>query len=186
MPSDPGQPALKSPIGPADHVQGPPAAAVELVEYGDFQCPHCSKAAAVVDQLRAEFGDRVRFAFRHFPLGKIHPLARKAAEAAEAAGAQGKFWEMHDALFAAAPAIAGPGLSRLAGELGLDVARFDADLTAGTYVDRVQADVSGGARSGVNGTPTFFVNGRRHAGGYAKDGLRVAMLAVLSADAGPT
>ena len=179
MPSDPSRPPLKAPIGPDDHVQGPAGAEVELVEYGDFQCPHCSKAAAVVNDLRTELGDRMRFAFRHFPLGKIHPLARKAAEAAEAAAAQGKFWEMHDALFAAAPAIDGPDLPRIAGGLGLDVARFDAEMAACTYADRVQADVSAGARSGVNGTPTFFVNGLRLSGGYARNGLRIAVINAL-------
>jgi len=167
---------LKPPLGPDDHVQGPAGdGVVDLVEYGDFQCPHCVRAAAVVTRLRAEHGDRVRFAFRHFPLARLHPLARAAAEASEAAAAQGAFWPLHDLLFARAPAVSVPHLLACAAELGLDVARFESELSAGVHGPRVQRDVGTGARSGVNGTPTFFVNGRRINGSYEFERLLAAI-----------
>ena len=170
-------PTLKPPIGDDDHVQGPPGGdgVLELVEYADFQCPHCIRAAAVAVQLRAELGDRLRFAFRHFPLARRHPLARKAAEAAEAAAAQGAFWPMHDLLLKRAPALDDPHLLSYAAELGLDVARFESELSAGVHGPRIQRDVSSGARSGVNGTPTFFVHGRRYNGAYDRDSLMDAL-----------
>ncbi len=163
---------LKPPASDRDHVQGPPSALIELVEYGDFECPHCGRAAISVAQLRAELGDQLRFVFRHFPLSKMHPHARKAAQAAEAAGAQGYFWEMHDLLFKNAPALAQEDLPRYASQLPIDIARFDAELTGDVYAERVQEDVSSGVRSGVNGTPTFFINGVRHNAGYSLEELR--------------
>jgi protein-disulfide isomerase len=168
-------PSLRPPIGDNDHIRGPADASIELVEYGDFECPHCGKAAVIVNQLIAELGDRLRFAYRHFPLSKIHPHARKAAQASEAAAAQGRFWEMHDLMFAKAPALEVPKLIEYAGELGLDVPRFEQELTSDTWADRVQSDIAGGVRSGVNGTPTFFINGQRHNRGYEITALREAM-----------
>ena len=142
-------PTLRPPVGPGDHVQGPPVGigvgagtgVVELVEYADFQCPHCVKAAAVVTRLRAERGDRLRFAFRHFPLARLHPLARAAAEAGEAAAAQGAFWPMHDLLFARAPALDVPHLLAYAAELGLDADRFDRELSGGVHAARVLGEL---------------------------------------------
>ena len=171
---------LKPPVSDRDHIQGTPSALIELVEYGDFECPHCGRAAAAVAQLRDELGDQLRFVFRHFPLAKMHPHARKAAQAAEAAAAQNQFWQMHDLLFKGAPALSLPDLLRYAEELQLDVARFESELASDLYAPRVQEDVSSGVRSGVNGTPSFFVNGVRHNGGYSfeelRDGLGVAGL----------
>jgi protein-disulfide isomerase len=167
--------SLRPAITESDHIRGPIDAAIQLVEYGDFECPHCSKAAAVVNQLIAELGTRLCFVYRQFPLSKIHPHARKAAQAAEAAGAQGRFWEMHDLLFVKAPALEVARLVEYAGQLGLDVARFESELTSDAWAPRVQADIAGGVRSGVNGTPTFFINGQRHNRGYELTVLREAM-----------
>ena len=170
---------LKPPVGADDHVQGPAGeGVVELVEFGDFQCPHCVRAAAVVNQLRADRGDRLRFAFRHFPLSRLHPLARAAAAASEAAADQGAFWPMHDLLFARAPALAEPDLLAYAAELGLDAGRVAAELAGNVHGPRVQRDVGSGARSGVNGTPTFFINGRRYTGAYDHEALAAALEAV--------
>jgi protein-disulfide isomerase len=155
-----------------DHIKGLVDAPMELVEYGDFECPHCGRAAVVVNELTAELGDRLRFAFRHFPLSKMHPHARLAAQAAEAAAAQGKFWEMHDLLFAKASALEPQNLVEYAVLLELDIVRFESELTAEKYASRVQEDVAGGVRSGVNGTPTFFINGKRHNGAYSLEALR--------------
>ncbi len=171
---------LKPPVGPDDHVQGPAVGdggpgVAELVEYGDFQCPHCVRAAGVISRLRAERGDRLRFAFRHFPLSRLHPLARAAAEASEAAAARGQFWPAHDLFFARAPALTVPDLLAYTTELGLDAGRVAAELAAGVHGPRVQRDVGSGARSGVNGTPTFFVNGRRHGGPYDLAALAAAL-----------
>ena len=172
---------LKPPVGDDDHVQGTAGdGVVDLVEYGDFQCPHCVRAAAVVNQLRAGLGDRLRFAFRHFPLSRLHPLSRPAAEASEAAAARGAFWPMHDLLFARAPALDLPHLLTYAAELGLDAAAVESELAAGTHGRRVQRDVGTGARSGVNGTPTFFVNGQRHNGPYDVAALRAAIDAAVT------
>jgi protein-disulfide isomerase len=169
---------LKPPLSERDHVLGSPTAGAELVEYGDFECPHCARAAVVVEQLRAELGGQLRFAFRHFPLAKMHPHARKAAQATEAAavqGGHGKFWEMHNVLFRNPSAMDLPHLLDYAGQMQLDVGRFESELHADTYAARVQEDITSGVRSGVNGTPTFFINGKRHNGGYDIDALRAAI-----------
>jgi protein-disulfide isomerase len=163
---------LKPPVSDRDHILGPSKALFELVEYGDFECPHCARASVAVAELRAEMGEQLRFVFRHFPLAKMHPHARKAAMAAEAAGAQGMFWQMHDLLFQNASALSIADLIRYATDLGLDVARFELELSSDVYAPRVQEDVSSGVRSGVNGTPTFFINGVRHNAGYTVDDLR--------------
>jgi protein-disulfide isomerase len=163
---------LQPKLSDRDHIKGPRNAPLELVEYGDFECPHCGRAAIVVNQLTAELGDRLQFAFRHFPLAKMHPHARKAAMASEAAGAQGKFWEMHDMLFANAGKLAMPDLIAYASVLELDVARFEAEILDDTYAARIQEDVASGVRSGVNGTPSFFINVVRHNGGYTIESLK--------------
>jgi protein-disulfide isomerase len=169
----PPSPRLKVAVTELDHVLGPADAPVEVVEYGDFECPHCGRAAVVVTRLRAELGDRFKYVFRHFPLSKMHPHARKAAEAAEAAGASGKFWEMHDLLFANPSALTIADLVRYGDQLGVDIA---ADLAADTWSPRVREDLSSGVRSGVNGTPSFFIDGVRHNGGYDFDSLRAAIM----------
>jgi protein-disulfide isomerase len=155
-----------------DHIKGLRTAPLELVEYGDFECPHCGRAAIVVNQITVELGDRLQFAFRHFPLAKMHPHARKAAMASEAAASQGKFWEMHDLLFASAGKLTMPDLISYATKLELDVPRFEAEILNDMYTPRIQEDVASAVRSGVNGTPTFFINGVRHNGGYTIEQLR--------------
>ena len=155
--------AILSPaISARDHAQGPADAPLTLVEYGDFECPHCGRAHPIVKAVQKHFGKRLRFVFRNFPLGTLHPNAERAAEAAEAAGAQGRFWEMHDALFEHQRALDDEHLGAYADTIGLDRARFDRELAAGTHTARVKEDFLSGVRSGVNGTPTFFINGLRH------------------------
>jgi protein-disulfide isomerase len=147
-------------------VQGPADAPVTLLEYGDYQCPYCGAAHPVVKALQRHLGDNLRFAFRHFPLSTIHEYAEQAAESAEAAGAQGKFWEMHDTLFENQPALDYESLLGYAEELGLDLERFATELENEVYAPRVKEDFISGVRSGVNGTPTFFINGVRHEGSF--------------------
>jgi len=157
---------LKPPVGASDHVQGPAKAPVTLVEYGDYECPYCGEAYPVVKALQKRLGEQMRFVFRNFPLAEAHPHAEHAAEAAEAAGAQGKFFEMHDLLYENQDALDDEDLVRYAKALDLDVPRFIKEMKAGTHVERVRADFSSGVRSGVNGTPTFFINGVRHDGPF--------------------
>jgi protein-disulfide isomerase len=149
-----------------DHKQGPAEAAVTLVEYGDYECPHCGRAYPIVEELRQNFGDRLRFVFRNFPLTQVHAHAEMAAEAAEAAGAQGRFWEMHEALFTHQNALDTSHLVQYAGRLRINAAQLGEALTAHTFRDRVREDFMSGVRSGVNGTPTFFINSVRHDGPF--------------------
>jgi len=149
-------------VGAGDHILGPPGAAVTLVEYGDFECEFCGRAYPELKRLLKQVGGKVRFVFRHFPIPEEHPHAQHAAEVAEAAAAQGKFWEMHDLLYTHQSALADEDLLRYARELGLDVARVQRDLGAHTHATHVRQDFMGGVRSGVSGTPRFFINGRRH------------------------
>ena len=153
---------LTPPVGKRDHVQGPSTAAVTLVEYGDYQCPFCGDTYPIVKRLQKHFGDQLRVAFRNFPLSRIHAYAQRAAEAAEAAGAQGKFWEMHDHLFEHQQALDAENLTRAAGLLGLDKVRFNREVAERVYADRVQQDIDSGNQSGVGGTPTIFINGVRN------------------------
>ncbi|MGA7870252.1 MAG: thioredoxin domain-containing protein [Candidatus Binatus sp.] len=157
---------LKPPVGANDHVQGPAKAPVTLVEYGDYECPYCGEAYPIVKALQERLGDQLRFVFRNFPLGEAHPHAEHAAEAAEGAGAQGKFWEMHDLLYENQDALEDEDLARYARALHLDVPRFVKEMTGHAQAERVREDFSSGVRSGVNGTPTFFVNGVRHDGPF--------------------
>ncbi len=148
-----------------DHIRGPQDASVTLVEYGDLECPYCGQAEPVVRQLLADFGD-LRYVWRHLPLSDVHPHARQAAEATEAASEQGAFWPMHDHLMEHQDALRLPDLVRAAKDLGLDVERFVADMNRHVGVGRIDADVDGADLSGVSGTPTFFINGRRQYGSY--------------------
>jgi protein-disulfide isomerase len=154
---------LAMPVGERDHARGPAGAPVTLVEYGDFECPFCGMAYPAVKELRRRLGARLRVVFRHFPRPE-HPHARHAAEAAEAAAAQGRFWEMHDALFEHQQALDDEQLVRYAAELGLDADRVRRELAEHRHRDRVQEDVLSGIHSGAHGTPTFFVNGVLHDG----------------------
>ena len=149
-----------------DHIRGPRAETLTLVEYGDFECPHCGQAEPAIRQLLRDFGGDVRFVFRHLPLTDVHPNAQLAAEAAEAAGAQGKFWEMHDLLFTHQAALELSDLLEYARELRLDVDDFERDLRTRRYARRVARDTASAAEAGVAGTPTFFIDGRRHYGAF--------------------
>jgi Na+:H+ antiporter, NhaA family len=157
---------LSPPVDPArDHVRGGADAPVTLVEYGDFQCPYCGEAYPVVNELVERFGDQLRLVFRHMPLADLHPRAPFAAEAAEAAGAQGRFWEMHDRLFEHQHELSDEELRAHAAAVGVeDGARFDAELRDGIHAARVEEDLQSGSRSGVPSTPRFFVNGVIHLG----------------------
>jgi protein-disulfide isomerase len=162
-PSPAPAPALAAPVDAADHAIGPPEAPVTLVVYGDYECPYTLLLMPAVTGLINHFGERLRFVFRHFPLRK-HPHAALAAEAAESAAAQGRFWDMHVALFAGQDALEPADLVRYATELGLDVPRFEADLAAHVHRARVERDLESGRRSGVGGTPTEFLNGALYEG----------------------
>lgn len=162
---------LAVPVGPTDHIDGRPDAAVTLVEYGDYQCPVCGAAYPIVNRIREVLADRLRFVYRHFPLSQIHPNAFHAAEAAEAAGAQGMFWEMHDMLFENQQALDDRNLLKYAAALDLDLDRFADDMASGTFAEKIREDFLGGVRSGVNGTPTFFINDVRHDGPWDQHSL---------------
>ncbi len=178
-------PDLTDPVDPVrDHVRGAADAPVTLVEYGDYECPHCGRAAPTVHQLLEAFEGQVRFVFRHLPLTDVHPNAALAAEAAEAAGAQGAFWPMHDALFAHQDALQIADLVRYAEELGLDARRFEADLRDGRFGSRVAQDVNSAEKAGVAGTPTFFINEVLHRGGYDRASLEEALNRVLESALG--
>jgi protein-disulfide isomerase len=147
-----------------DHALGPADAPVTLVQYGDYECPDCAAVHPIVKRLRATMGDRLRFVFRNFPQNNVHAHAAVAAQAAESAAAQGKFWPMHDLLYAHQATLADHSMDEFALKLGLEIYKFNADLSAERYARRVQADFAGGQRSGVTGTPTFFINGARYTG----------------------
>jgi protein-disulfide isomerase len=166
---------LHAPVTQADHIRGNANAAVTLVEYGDYQCPHCAAAEAEVHLLMRQYGREVRLVFRHFPLSEIHPEAETAAECAEFAGSHGLFWEMHDGIFANQDRLSMPVLFALTTSLGLPEAGLRRSLAARDYAAKVRNDFIGGVRSGVNGTPTFFLNGRRHDGSYKFDHLARAV-----------
>ena len=156
-----------------DHVRG--AGTVELLEYGDFQCPYCRDAVRAIERVTDRLDGRVRFAFRHFPVTGKHPRAQEYAEAAEAAAAQGRFWEMHDLLFAHPDRTSDEELAALAGELGLDVARFEDDLRSGRLAAAVAEDRRAGEAAGVSGTPAFLIDGRRYEGFYDAESLADAL-----------
>lgn len=171
---------LTDPVDPVrDHVRGVPDAAVTLVEYGDYECPHCGRAAAVVNELLTRFDGRLRFVFRHLPLVDVHPNAALAAQAVEAAGAQGKFWEMHDLLFERQDELDPHDLARHAAELGLDVEAFESDLRSGRHGPRVAQDVNSAEEAGVAGTPSFFINEVRYRGAYDLDSMETLVRRVL-------
>ncbi|MGH8131105.1 MAG: DsbA family protein [Steroidobacteraceae bacterium] len=151
---------LTIPVGPADHVLGPPHAPVTVVEYGDLECPNCKQAVTAVKLLLTRFENRLCFVYRHFPLEGVHPHAELAAEAAECAGEQGRFWEMHDLLFENQSHMRLEHLRGYAERLQLDMARFNAELIDHVYLQRVREHLQSGHDSGVRSTPTFFVNGR--------------------------
>jgi protein-disulfide isomerase len=165
MPTDDRPTQLSLPLDfNRDHVLGSPGAPLQLIEYGDYECPDCLQLYPIIDQLRERFGVTMLFVFRHFPLFTVHRHASVAAQAAEAAGSQGKFWQMHDQLYRNQNRLETPDLTHYALRLGLDVYRFEHDLGAGTYLKRVESDFKSGQASGVKGTPTLFINGVRYQG----------------------
>jgi protein-disulfide isomerase len=166
---------LKTPVTASDHIQGDPQASVVLVEYGDYQCPHCGHAYPIVKRVQKHLGGRLAFVFRNFPLREAHADAELAAETAEFAAAHDRFWEMHDALFKNQQDLGLPLVLELAQTLKLPADELESALSDGTYADRVQADFIGGVRSGVNGTPTFFINGQRHDGRFEFEDLVAAI-----------
>lgn len=151
---------LAVPVGAIDHLIGAEHAAVTLVEYGDFECPNCKQAQSALKLLLERFEGRVRLAWRNFPLEDVHPHALAAAEAAECAAGQGKFWQMHDLLFADPSHLKAKDLAAHAQRLGLDIARFSAEMDDHVYLQRVREHIQGGLDSGVRGTPAFFIDGR--------------------------
>jgi Na+:H+ antiporter, NhaA family len=158
-----------------DHIRGEWGSPLELVMFGDFQCPFCLGAQSVIRRVRKRLGERLLFGFRHLPIPERHPLAPLAAEASEAAAAQGRFWDYHDALFAAQPKLSEETVLGVARELGLDSERMAAELEAGTWRERVARDLESAAQSGATGTPTFFVNGARHYDAYDASSLAEAL-----------
>jgi len=172
---DQATPRLAIPVNDRDHAQGPADAPITLVEYGDYECPYCGKAYPVVKELQKRLGDRLRFVFRNFPLNTIHEHAGVAAQAAEAAGAQGKFWEMHDVLYEHQDDLADADLHQYALKVALEIYQFDADLSGEKFAKRVRDDFRGGVRSGVNGTPTFFINGARYNGEHTTQAMLLAL-----------
>ncbi|WP_419804981.1 DsbA family protein [Terriglobus sp.] len=165
---------LKVPVGSDDHCAGEDDAAVTLVEYGDYQCPDCGVAYPVVKQLQKHFGDKLRFVYRNFPL-PMHEFAEAAAETAEFAGSKGKFWEMHDALFEHQDEFSETFFGDLAEQVGLKPAALEKALEEETFTDKIEDDINSGEQSKVHGTPTFFVNEKRHGGDYDFDTLKHAV-----------
>jgi protein-disulfide isomerase len=166
---------LADPVTLEDHAKGRLDAEIELVQYGDYECPFTRLSRLSVHALQRELKDRLLFVFRHFPLEEIHPHARLAAAAAEAAAAQGEFWTMHEHLFEHQNALGARDLHRYAAELGLDAGRFERDRSSETVAERIDRDLVSGERSGVGGTPTFYINRVRHDGSYDVQSLRAAI-----------
>jgi protein-disulfide isomerase len=157
---------LSPPLEDLDHMRGERGAPLELVMFGDFQCPFCLGAQSILRRVRDRLGDRLVSAFRHLPIPERHPLAPLAAEAREAAAAQGRFWELHDALYAAQPKLSPEVILELGDELGLDGERIRGEVDSGLHRPRIERDLASAAASGATGTPTFFLNGKRHWGAY--------------------
>ncbi|WP_286859283.1 MULTISPECIES: DsbA family protein [Sphingobacterium] len=164
--------SLKPRVNDKDHIQGNGNAEVTIVEYGDYQCPHCGAAHPILKKMMAELGSQIRFVFRNFPLSEMHEYARPAALAAEAAGQQGKFWEMHDAIYENQLNLSTRLFIDLAEQLGLDIDNFKSAMQDQRLDEKVEGDFESGMMSGVNGTPTFFVNGEKFDGG-AEDLVRI-------------
>jgi protein-disulfide isomerase len=171
---------LTVPINERDHLHGSPDAPVVLVEYADFECPYCAAAYGVLKKLEKDLPDTLAVVFRQFPLVNVHPHAQLAAEAAEAAGAQGRFWRMHDVLFEHQDALAPADLMKYATALHLDGKRFASDLSGHAFLAKVEDDMKGGLQSGVQGTPTFFINGVLYQGGHDEASLLASIQQVAA------
>jgi len=168
---------LVEPVSEKDHVRGPYLAPLTLLEYGDYECPYCFRAYPIVNEIRRRLGERLRFVFRNFPQNSVHPHASIAAQAAEAAAAQGKFWEMHDFLYEHQADLASLNLSHAALQLGMEIYRFEADLSSEIFSHRVRKDFQTGLRGGVTATPAFFINDARYTGDIAPEPIIVALTA---------
>jgi protein-disulfide isomerase len=174
---------LTSPVTEGrDHIQGPADAPLTLVEYGDYECPYCGAAYPIVKEVQARMGDQLRFVFRNFPISTSHPHAEHAAEAAEAASAQSCFWPMHDMLFENQQRLGDQDLHAYAERLGLDLEQFDHELAEHVHAERVHDDFLSGVRSGVNGTPSFYINGARHDGSFDTETLLAALQRATASD----
>jgi protein-disulfide isomerase len=167
--------ALSHPVSDRDHASGPADARVTLVEYGDFECPHCGALHPLVQAARKAFGGNLRFVFRHFPLRSSHPHALAAAKAAEAAGEQGRFWEMHDRLYRRQAELSDADLERHARDLGLDLERFRGSLGSRAHEERIRQDLASAAESGARGTPSLFINGERYDGPIEREEIFAAL-----------
>jgi protein-disulfide isomerase len=176
---------LRIPVTLADHIEGPADAPATIVEYGDYECPHCGLAFPVIKKVQKRFGRKLRFVFRHFPLSEAHPFAEAAAEAAEYAGAHQRFWQMHDGLYENQDQLGVTLIFGLGRALGLSDAGLRDAMATRKYSAKIQTDFLGGVRSGVNGTPAFFINGELHRGTYAYEDLAAAIDACLHANATP-
>lgn len=164
---------LRPPVSENDHIEGSMSAPIELVEYGDYQCPHCGRAYPIVKRMQEELGDKLKFVFRNLPLAKIHPEATIAAIATEAAALQGKYWEMHDIVFENQDDLEMDALLSYASDLGLDMEQFEQDMANPVLAEKVDADFESGIRSGVNATPTFFINGEKYNNGWEGDRMMI-------------
>jgi protein-disulfide isomerase len=169
-------PGLMIPVSPRDHSRGSAGASLVLVQYADFQCPHCALLHPVLEEIRRELKDSLRIVYRHFPLSQVHPRAQPAALAAEAADSQGKFWDMADLLHENHEELDDESVQRYAKRLKLSMKQFNSEIGSAVHEARVRADFLGGVRSGVNGTPTFFINGQRHEGALTFDAIVCALL----------
>jgi len=174
---------LTPPVSARDHKQGPDNAPVTLVEFGDYECPHCGRAYPIIKEVQRLLGDQLLFVFRNFPITTSHPHAQHAAEAAEAAGTQGKFWEMHDIIYENQHALGDSNLLEYARAIELDLGRFSADMRVHKYAQRVRDDFRSGILSGVNGTPTFFINEVRYDGSWDVRSLSAALRAASESPA---
>ena len=163
-----------------DHIQGPQKAPITLLEYGDYECPYCGKAFTIVKLVQNLLGNNLRFVFRNFPLTQIHLHAQHAAEAAECAGAQNRFWEMHDILYEHQQALEDEDLESYAELLKLDIPKFQSDLYNHFFADRVREDFLSGIRNGVNGTPTFYINGKRYNDSWDVETLTASLRSVIN------
>ncbi len=166
---------LVGPVSERDHSQGPATAAVTLVQYGDYECPYTRQSTTIVRAIQQQLGDQLRFVFRNFPLTEIHPHALHAALAAEAAAAQGKFWQMHDSIFHHQHTLGDADLEQFAEAVGLDMQQYARDMAERPYVSRIEEDLQSGIRSGVRGTPTFFLNGVLYPGSWEQEALLAAL-----------
>lgn len=172
---------LALPVSADDHIRGRVDAPVSVVEYGDFECPYCAQARVTLERVQSELRDHMMLVFRHFPLSEIHPHAELASEAVESVAAQGKFWAMHDTVFANQADLSVPALLRYAERVGADAGRVESDLAARVWKSRVKRDVNSGQRSGVEGTPTFFIDGFLYEGSWDYPSL-LRVLSMLASD----